>query len=190
MKLPARRSSKHQQETFYLTTRFRIVAEKAKVVLVQGFGRFGPFGPRESDSTGRFDLRQDWGRFFWLPLVMLRPGRVDPAGPRTASAGQPPPALSLLVCGPSVRGSVVTLYLPMAWDRYLLPIQSGNALLAAVAVRRSGIDSPRGVVRGSSWRGLDRVRIWLRKPAAGSSSSCWAATRSSGIRATGTPPAG
>jgi hypothetical protein len=28
---------------------------------------------------------------------------------------------------------VVTLYLPMAWNRYLLPIQSGNVLLAALA---------------------------------------------------------
>ncbi len=27
---------------------------------------------------------------------------------------------------------VVCGYLPMAWDRYLLPIQSGNALLVAV----------------------------------------------------------
>ena len=27
----------------------------------------------------------------------------------------------------------MTVYLPMAWDRYLLPIQSGNALLAALA---------------------------------------------------------
>ena len=30
--------------------------------------------------------------------------------------------------------TVVTLYLPMAWDRYQLPIQSGNALLAAVGL--------------------------------------------------------
>ena len=29
---------------------------------------------------------------------------------------------------------VVTLYLPMAWDRYQLPIQSGNALLAAIGL--------------------------------------------------------
>jgi hypothetical protein len=29
---------------------------------------------------------------------------------------------------------VVALYLPMAWDRYLLPIQSANALAGALAV--------------------------------------------------------
>jgi hypothetical protein len=28
----------------------------------------------------------------------------------------------------------VTLYLPMAWDRYQIPIESGNALLAALAI--------------------------------------------------------
>jgi hypothetical protein len=29
---------------------------------------------------------------------------------------------------------VVTIYLPMAWDRYLLPPQSVNALLTALAI--------------------------------------------------------
>ncbi len=46
-------------------------------------------------------------------------------------AGQPPAALALVVWA-VCAWAVVTLYLPMAWDRYQLPIQSGNALLAAV----------------------------------------------------------
>ena len=51
----------------------------------QGFRRPGlwPFrllGPSESDSTVRFDCRQDWGAILWVPLGILRHGRVDPAG--------------------------------------------------------------------------------------------------------------
>ena len=46
-------------------------SERAKVILMQGFGRFGPFGPRGSDSRERFDFRQDWGVVLWLPLVMF-----------------------------------------------------------------------------------------------------------------------
>jgi hypothetical protein len=30
--------------------------------------------------------------------------------------------------------AIVAAYLPLAWDRYLLPIQAPNALLAAVGV--------------------------------------------------------
>ena len=48
-------------------------------------------------------------------------------------SGRPPTALALVVWA-VVAWAVVTVYLPMAWDRYLLPIQSGNALLAAIAV--------------------------------------------------------
>ncbi len=47
------------------------LAEKAKVVLIQGFGRFGPLGPFESDSTQRFSIRQDWGLCVWLPFVVI-----------------------------------------------------------------------------------------------------------------------
>jgi hypothetical protein len=83
--------------------------EKSEVFVVQGFGRFGLFGPSESGSTGRFDLGQDWG------------------------ANEPPGALALVIWA-LVAWGVVTLYLPMAWDRYLLPIQSASALLAAIGI--------------------------------------------------------
>jgi 4-amino-4-deoxy-L-arabinose transferase-like glycosyltransferase len=109
------------------------VPEKARVILMQGFGRFSPFGPRNADSTVRYDFTQDWGVFLWLPLVLvgfresLRLGcaQVRCAAPSTGLA-----LLSWAICA----WFVVTLYLPMAWDRYQLPIQSGNALLAAVGI--------------------------------------------------------
>ncbi|MFI5460674.1 MAG: ArnT family glycosyltransferase [Isosphaerales bacterium] len=108
------------------------IAEKTKVVVVQGFGRFGPFGRSESDSTVRFHSRQDWGMILWVPLVLL--GLIESLrlGRSQLRAGRPPAAIALVVWT-ALAWTVVTVYLPMAWDRYLLPIQSGNALLAALA---------------------------------------------------------
>src|SRR5262249_10905755 len=45
------------------------VPEKTRVILVQGFGRFSPLGPRRPDSTTRYDFTQDLGMLVWLPLV-------------------------------------------------------------------------------------------------------------------------
>jgi 4-amino-4-deoxy-L-arabinose transferase-like glycosyltransferase len=108
------------------------LSDKAKVVAVQGFGRFGPFGPSDSDSTVRFDFGQDWGAIAWIPAVFL--GLV--VSMRMAlsqyQSGQPPTALALVIWA-TLGWVVVTLYLPMAWNRYLLPIQSGNVLLVALA---------------------------------------------------------
>jgi 4-amino-4-deoxy-L-arabinose transferase-like glycosyltransferase len=105
--------------------------DKAKVTLVQGFGRFGPLGPSSSDSTKRFDAGQDRGIVVWLPLVLLGLAELVRLARRQFGAGQPPTAVALLLWA-ALAWVVVAAYLPMAWDRYLLPIQSGNALLAAV----------------------------------------------------------
>ena len=59
-----------QQQKLFPHDALHTFSDRASVVLVQGFGRFGPFGPRKSDSTRRFDLRQDWGAVVWLPLVL------------------------------------------------------------------------------------------------------------------------
>ena len=107
--------------------------ERARVILMQGFGRFGLFGPREADSTQRYEFPQDWGMFLWLPLVLFGLRESVRLGIGQLRAGQPPAALALVVWA-VCAWVVVTVYLPMAWDRYQLPIQSGNALLAAVGI--------------------------------------------------------
>jgi hypothetical protein len=109
------------------------VQDRAGVILVQGFGRFGPFGPRAADSRVRYDLNQDWGTVLWLPFVCFGLYQSVRLGMAQFRAGEPPAALVVVVWA-VFSWVVVTLYLPMAWDRYQLPIQSGNALLAAVGV--------------------------------------------------------
>jgi hypothetical protein len=109
------------------------ITEKTRVVLVQGFGRFGPLGPRTADSRVRYDFTQDLGMVLWLPLVLFGLRESIRLGCTQLRAGKPPFGLALVawaVCA----WTVVTLYLPMAWDRYQLPIQSGNAALAAVGL--------------------------------------------------------
>ena len=109
------------------------VPEKTRVILVQGFGRFSPLGPRRPDSTTRYDFTQDLGMLVWLPLVLVGCRESFRLGCAQIRCAAPPTGLALLswaICA----WVIVTLYLPMAWDRYQLPIQSGNALLAAVGI--------------------------------------------------------
>ena len=169
----------------------RACPRRASVILVQGFGRFGPFGPRAAELE-RSDMtsRQDWGVVLWLPLVCFGLYEAMRLGVEQLRAGKPPVALALVVWA-VCAWAVVTLYLPMAWDRYQLPIQSGNALLAAVGMQSPvGSCSPRLRVRGANSRGLDACGTSCASLPAGSSSSCWEATHSSGTRATGIRRAG
>ncbi len=122
--------SDHQKSAFP-NDALHTLPEKTEVLLIQGFGRFGPLGPFESDSTVRFSGRQDWGVLVWLPLVMIGVIETIRLWRDQLRSGRPPTAGALLLWA-ALAWIVVTYYLPMAWDRYLLPIQSGNALLAAV----------------------------------------------------------
>lgn len=105
---------------------------KAAAVAVQGFGRFGPFGPSHSDSTRRFDARQDWGALLWWPWVASGAWWAWRRGRAQDQSGSPPTAWAVLAHF-GVALVVVTAYLPMAWDRYYLPIQAPSCLLASGA---------------------------------------------------------
>jgi hypothetical protein len=100
---------------------------------VQGFGRFGPFGPSKSNSQVRYELRQDWGLFLWAPLVVIGFARTYRLGRTQLHEGSLPTAFALLIWS-IMAWAIVAAYLPLAWDRYLLPIQAPNSLLAAVGV--------------------------------------------------------
>ena len=106
--------------------------DKITTTAVQGFGRFGPFGPRADDSTIRYDFAQDRGGMIWLPWVLAGAIWAWFAGREQSKSGEPPTAWALLIYF-IVSLTVVTTYLPLAWNRYFLPIQAPSALLAASA---------------------------------------------------------
>lgn len=109
------------------------LGEKLPVVLVQGLGRFGPLGPARSDSTRRFDWAQDWGGVVWGPLVGLGWLGVFSLGYRQWKRGGVPMGWGLAVQA-AVTLAVVTVFLPLAWDRYLLSVQPVAGLLVAVGL--------------------------------------------------------
>lgn len=118
------------QQRMFPHNALHLPAEKVSVMAVQGFGRFGPFGPAESDSRNRFDLNQDRGGFIWLPCVGIGLIWALLRGWSERHAGDPPTAWAIAAYW-IVGFTVVTAYLPMAWDRYMLSIQAPSALLAA-----------------------------------------------------------
>ena len=67
--------------------------DKLEVVAVQGFGRFGLFGPRHSDSTRRFDLSQDLGALILAPLGCGGRGLGRAARPGATPCGRTPHGL-------------------------------------------------------------------------------------------------
>jgi 4-amino-4-deoxy-L-arabinose transferase-like glycosyltransferase len=120
-----------QQRKNFPDDALHTIAERCAVVAVQGFGRFGPFGPALSNSRVRFDLRQDGGALFWGAFVLIGVIESIALGRSQWRAGSPPTGIALWTWA-TLAWLVVTIYLPMAWDRYLLPIQAVNALLAAL----------------------------------------------------------
>ena len=132
--------------------------DKVKVFAVQGFGRFSPFGPTAANSEVRYDVRQDWGVVFWWPLVLFGLVRSIRMGRDQLRSGIPPTAIALLIWV-AVAWIVVAVYLPMAWDRYMLPIQAPNALLAAVGVSSLWDRLKEPVV--AAWRRIYAPALWV-----------------------------
>lgn len=111
----------------------RTATDKITAVAVQGFGRFGPLGPSHTDSTARLDRRQDWGAWAWAPLVALGTIAAGWRGLRKVRQGELPGDWCLLLYA-CVAIATVTAFIPLAWDRYFLSIQAGNALMAGVVL--------------------------------------------------------
>jgi 4-amino-4-deoxy-L-arabinose transferase-like glycosyltransferase len=109
------------------------LADRATVLAIQGFGRFGPLGPTRSNSVQRYDVAQDLGALFWLPLVLASLLWSILRGIRELRSGEPPLDWLVAIWAFLALGMVGS-YLPMAWDRYQLPIQAPAALLVALAL--------------------------------------------------------
>jgi 4-amino-4-deoxy-L-arabinose transferase-like glycosyltransferase len=107
--------------------------ERPLVVAIQGFGRFGLFGPLHHDSQlpyDRYDWGRDWGESIWLPWVVIGAIWAALRGREQYERREPPTAWALLIQAALSVGVVGTL-LPLAWDRYFLDFQPATALLAA-----------------------------------------------------------
>jgi 4-amino-4-deoxy-L-arabinose transferase-like glycosyltransferase len=104
--------------------------DKIEAVAVQGFGRFGPFGPRRSHFPVRYDWVQDRWALAWGPWVVLGAAWAAREGRRQLRDGVPPTAWAILLHA-GLALMTVTIYIPLAWDRYYLPIVAGTSLLAA-----------------------------------------------------------
>ena len=110
----------------------RTAVDKVEAVAVQGFGRFGPLGPKHSDSTRRFDWEQDRGALLWLPWVICGGVWAFLTGRSQVRRGEPPTAWALGAYA-LLALVTVTAFIPLAWDRYFLDLQPAAALLAAGA---------------------------------------------------------
>ena len=133
--LDRRRDVSREQQQIFSHNALHNLAEKARVIVVQGFGRFGPLGPAKSNSNIRYDSAQDRGALLWLPVVATGFGTALWLGQLQARSGAAPTAWALCVWS-LLALTVVTTYLPMAWDRYQLPIQAPAALLASLPMSK------------------------------------------------------
>lgn len=111
------------------------IPEKGATVFVQGWGRFGPFGPRWSDSKKWLDPAQDWGMLPWGGIVIFGVIVAVRAGAAQLGGGEAPTAWGVLVYA-MLAFVAVGAYIPLAWDRYLMSIQPPSAILGAVALDR------------------------------------------------------
>ncbi len=141
------------------------IADRIQVVVVQGFGRFGPLGRQRAvediydpartvagfDSTIRYDWYQDRGALLWFPLVLAGVVWKSVKGRRQLQNGDPPTAWALLTQA-VLTFTTVTLYIPMAWDRYFLPLQAPACVLGA-SVLVLVFDTMAGQFRGPWPRG-------------------------------------
>ncbi len=100
--------------------------QKAVALAIQGFGRFSPFGPRYDNSVNRFEIAQDWPVVLWLPMVLA--GAVLAWRDRTKSQTQPGPYVLVWFLAAVLT---VGAFLPLAWNRYYLPIVVPSILLAS-----------------------------------------------------------
>jgi hypothetical protein len=113
--------------------------DKLLAAAVQGFGRFGALGPRDhrsSEPYPRFALERDWGALLWLPLAVAGGVVIARRGLAQLRSGEPPTFLALGIQA-LLTLTIVTAFLPLAWDRYFLSIQSIASLLAATALGAS-----------------------------------------------------
>ena len=69
----------------------------------------------------------------WLPLVAVGAVSAWLRGREQRRRGEPPTSWAVLMMA-AVALVAVAMFIPLAWDRYFLPIQPGAVLLASAAL--------------------------------------------------------
>ena len=122
-------------------------SSRVRAVFWEGFGRYSPFGKRRPDwyagmrdpATGEeleHLLPRTWGALIWFPLCavgflwLLRDGGSELA------SGRPPLHWGVALYM-AVVVAAVTVTVPLAWDRYFLPLVPAGCLAAVYGVVRS-----------------------------------------------------
>jgi 4-amino-4-deoxy-L-arabinose transferase-like glycosyltransferase len=114
-------------------------AERARMTVWEGFGRFSPFGPRDirtrepRPDTERFTDYHRISAMVWLPLVSWGILLALCQGWQVLRAGRPPLAWGLLLYL-AASMAIVMFMIPLNWDRYYLPLQAPAILLATIGV--------------------------------------------------------
>jgi NPCBM/NEW2 domain-containing protein/dolichyl-phosphate-mannose-protein mannosyltransferase len=132
-----RRASLDMQGTFPRHA-LRTTREKAYAVATQGFGRYGPLARLHPGPARRYDRAADRRAWVWGLWVLAGAAWAAGHGRRQVRAGEPPTAWAVLAAA-LVSLVTVTAMIPLDWDRYFLPIQSGSVLLAACAAAAVGV---------------------------------------------------
>jgi hypothetical protein len=123
-------SRRQQEHPDFQVNALHTWKDKVEAVAVQGYGRYALLGPPRASSMDRINWRLDWGCFVWGPVVALGAVVAFLKGRAQWRAAEPSTAWAVLLQA-VVTLVVVTAYIPLAWDRYFLPLQSGSSLLAA-----------------------------------------------------------
>lgn len=105
---------------------------KLKAVIARGYGRYSPLGRLRPGAARRYDRFADRWAWVWGPWILLGAAAAAARGYGQWKVGEPPTAWAVLSCV-AVTFATITSLIPMDYDRYYLPLQSGAALLSACA---------------------------------------------------------
>lgn len=126
------------QNPVFAADRLATPAERLRMTLWEGFGRFSPLGPRDirTATPRRAESFRDYRRataLVWLPLCALGFCRALRTGWTSLRSGRAPSAWAIVAYTAAVLALVIG-FIPLNWDRYYLPIQPCAAVLAANAL--------------------------------------------------------
>ena len=112
--------------------------DKVIAVVIQGYGRFGPLGRWDHNSMvpyPHFSWQRDFGACFWVPCVLAGFVLLSWQGLAQYRANLPPSGWAVVLWF-SLTTLTVLFFIPLAWDRYYLPVQAPAIVLGSCTLVR------------------------------------------------------